>query len=48
MPNTTLGRRLRGRRVRVAFKQVQARGVKGTVSAAERLGTICARVERIE
>ena len=48
MPNTTLGRTLRGRVARVELKQVQARGVKVTVSTAERLGTIYARVEKIE
>jgi hypothetical protein len=48
LPNATLGRWLRGRRVRVGVEQVQARGVKGTVSTAERLGTIYARVEKIE
>jgi hypothetical protein len=43
----TLGHRLKGRVVRVEFKQVQARGVKGTVGSAERLVTIRARVRKI-
>ena len=47
MPNVTLGRRLRGRRVRVGLKQVQVRGVKGTISAAERLGITYVRVRKI-
>ena len=47
MPNTTLGRTLRGRVARVELKQVQARGVKGTVGSAERLVTIRARVRKM-
>ena len=33
--------------MRVGLEQVQARGVKGTVSAAERLDTIRARVRKM-
>jgi hypothetical protein len=42
-----LRRRLRGRVVRVGLKQVQARGVKGTVSTTERLVTIHALVRKM-
>ena len=42
-----LRHRLRGKLVRVELKQVQAREVKGTISAVERLGTICARVRKM-
>jgi hypothetical protein len=42
-----LRRRLRGRVVRVGLEQVQARGVKGTVSAVERLVIIYALVKKI-
>jgi hypothetical protein len=38
---------LRGRVVRVGLEQVQARGVKGTVSAVERLVIICALVRKM-
>jgi hypothetical protein len=38
---------LMGRRVRVVLEQVQVRGVKGTVSAAERLGITRARVRKM-
>jgi hypothetical protein len=38
---------LKGRVVRVGFKQVQARAVKGTISAAERLVTIHALVRKM-
>jgi hypothetical protein len=47
LPNIILGRRLRGRVVRVELKQVQARGVKVTVSAAERLGITHVRIRKI-
>jgi hypothetical protein len=47
LPNATLGRRLRGKRVRVGLEQVQARGVKGTVGSAERLVIIRARVRKM-
>ena len=42
-----LGHRLRGKLVRVELEQVQAREVKGTVSAAERLGIIRACVRKM-
>jgi hypothetical protein len=42
-----LRRRLRGRVVRVELEQVQARGVKGTISAVERLVIICALVRKM-
>jgi hypothetical protein len=43
-----LGRRLRGRGVRVEPKQVQARGLIGTISAVERLATTYARIRKIK
>jgi hypothetical protein len=42
-----LRRRLKGRVVRVEFKQVQAREAKGTIGSTERLVTIYAHIKKM-